>query len=117
MHLQTDTGTARQEDHPSRVSHQRDLRYSLELITVRCVRIQEKQMSSGSEDLSHSGNGGYLDFVTDDRDKNYVRFYVGQSLTILSRVDEHICRIEEGSCRTLHYYISQLGHGNRKPRF
>ena len=54
-----------------------------------------------------------MDFVTDSRDNTYIRFYVGQSIVILFRVDKHIREILKGSCTTLHYYILQLGPGCR----
>ena len=54
-----------------------------------------------------------MDFVTDSRNRTYIRFYVGQSIMVLFRVDTHIRKILKGSCKTLHHYILQLGRGFR----
>src|SRR6266480_6835493 len=70
-------------------------------------------MAAASDSVYKSQDGGYLDFVTDSRDNTYIRFYVGQSIMILFRVDKHIRKILKGSCTTLHYYILQLGRGCR----
>jgi len=70
-------------------------------------------MAAASDSVYKCQNGGYLDFVTDSRDNTYIRFYVGQSIVILFRVDKHIREILKGSCTTLHYYILQLGPGCR----
>jgi hypothetical protein len=62
-------------------------------------------------------DGGYLDFVTDIRDDSYLRFYVGQSTCIGLRIREHIRAILTGNLDTLHYYILQLGNGQRNANF
>ncbi|KAL8767343.1 MAG: hypothetical protein Q9209_006106, partial [Squamulea sp. 1 TL-2023] len=61
--------------------------------------------------------GGYLDFVTDDRDVDYCRFYVGQSTGLEARMSEHSKEIYSGSVKSLHYYICALGNGHRTPNF
>ncbi|KAI1611985.1 hypothetical protein EDD36DRAFT_488971 [Exophiala viscosa] len=58
--------------------------------------------------------GGYLDFVTDDRNGLYVRFYVGQSSKVLLRIDTHCRHILQGLCDKLHYFILNMGDGHRR---
>ena len=58
--------------------------------------------------------GGYLDFVTDDRNCSYVRFYVGQSIVVALRLDTHCRHILQGAFDTLHYYILNMGDGHRR---
>jgi hypothetical protein len=58
--------------------------------------------------------GGYLDFVTDDRNCFYVRFYVGQSIVVALRLDTHCRHILQGAFDTLHYYILNMGDGHRR---
>lgn len=58
--------------------------------------------------------GGYLDFVTDDRNCLYVRFYVGQSIMVVLRIDTHCRHILQGAFDTLHYFILNMGDGHRR---
>jgi len=58
--------------------------------------------------------GGYLNFVTDDRNCFYVRFYVGQSTMVVLRIDTHCRHILQGAFDTLHYYILNMGDGHRR---
>jgi hypothetical protein len=58
--------------------------------------------------------GGYLDFVADDRNSLYVRFYVGQSITVVLRIDTHCRHILQGAFDTLHYFILKMGDGHRR---
>jgi hypothetical protein len=60
---------------------------------------------------------GYLDFVTDDRDPQYVRTYVGQSSQSIFWLVEHISWIRRGGFTSLHYYILQAGFGHRSANF
>lgn len=63
------------------------------------------------------GVGGYLDYLTDDRDDDYCRFYVGQSNNMRSRIRGHIVALLSGSVESLHCYIYALGKGSRKSHF
>ena len=58
--------------------------------------------------------GGYLGFVTDDRNSLYVRFYVGQSIMVVLRIDTHCRHILQGAFDTLHYFILNMGDGHRR---
>ena len=62
-------------------------------------------------------SGGYLDFITDDRDIFYQRYYVGQSTNVAHRVNFHITAMLYGDTSTLHYYIHTLGGGHRASNF
>lgn len=61
--------------------------------------------------------GGYLDYLTDDRDDDYCRFYVGQSTNMRSRIRKYTMALVSGSVESLHYYIYALGKGSRKSHF
>lgn len=62
--------------------------------------------------------GGYLDAITDDRDVDYLRLYVGQSKGLENRIyDTHRLEILMFSTKSLHYFILWLGNGHRKDRF
>jgi hypothetical protein len=50
-------------------------------------------------------SAGYLDFVLDDRDAEYTRYYVGQSNQIEDRIQTHKQNISQRNNNTLHYYI------------
>jgi hypothetical protein len=58
--------------------------------------------------------GGYLDAVTDDRNPLYVRFYIGQSIRVILRIDTHCRHILQGTFDTLHYFILNMGDGHRR---
>ncbi|KAL1859594.1 hypothetical protein VTK73DRAFT_7567 [Phialemonium thermophilum] len=65
-----------------------------------------------------SSMGGYLDAITDDRDKNYLRLYVGQSKGLPNRIfDTHRLQMLMFSTKSLHYFIVWLGNGHRQARF
>ncbi|CAI7584214.1 unnamed protein product [Penicillium palitans] len=63
-------------------------------------------------------NGGYCDIITDSRDKDYWRGYVGQASVLAIRIPQHCRAIRTGKSNTLHYHIltkpSAAGyrHGN-----
>lgn len=58
---------------------------------------------------------GYLDYVTDDRDAEYFRNYVGQATNGEVRIlSNHCLNILNGHHDTLHYYIIWSGNGHRK---
>lgn len=61
--------------------------------------------------------GGYLEYLTDDRDNNYCRFYVGQSTNMPSRICGYAVALMSRSVASLHYYICSLGKGSRKSHF
>lgn len=57
---------------------------------------------------------GYLDFITDVRDPDYIRYYHGQSETVIFRIADHLVKICRGKFETLHHYVLQLGQGHRR---
>lgn len=61
---------------------------------------------------------GYLDFITDDRDDNWHRLYVGQCMEVLRRlVNGHAQYVLQASTSTLHYFIIWIGNGHRAANF
>lgn len=62
-------------------------------------------------------NTGYLNAVFDDRDRHYVRFYVGQSADPSERVSQHKKAVKNGMNDTLLYYIIWKGDGHRHGKF
>ena len=62
-------------------------------------------------------NGGYLNFVTDSRNDNYWRPYVGQSEKPWLRIQQHGRNIRKLKHDILHYYIIWVGHGYRTCNF
>jgi hypothetical protein len=72
---------------------------------------QSAQLQNGA--IQWPDQGGYLDFILDDRNNRYVRFYVGQSNNLSVRLGVHCQNITSGSAEFLHYYIANLGDGHR----
>lgn len=54
---------------------------------------------------SWPSNSGYLDFLTDSRNLDYWRPYVGQTVTPLARITRHIQTMKIGDKTSLHYYV------------
>ncbi|KIW75182.1 hypothetical protein Z517_11955 [Fonsecaea pedrosoi CBS 271.37] len=50
-------------------------------------------------------DGGYMDYITDTRNHEYFRMYIGQGQAIKVRVSEHKESIAWGDITSLHYYI------------
>ncbi|KAJ9490589.1 hypothetical protein VN97_g2662 [Penicillium thymicola] len=50
-------------------------------------------------------NGGYCDFITDSRDMEYWRGYVGQASVLAIRISQHCSAIRSGKSNTLHHHI------------
>jgi len=63
------------------------------------------------------GEGGYLDFITDDRDESYLKFYVGQASSVSRRISQHRSSFARGQTDSLHYYIFALGQEYRHSDF
>ncbi|KAI1277581.1 hypothetical protein F5Y07DRAFT_407170 [Xylaria sp. FL0933] len=65
-----------------------------------------------------TGGGGYLDFVTDDRDPQWLKLYVGQYTVAVRRIlRQHSQSILNGSYESLHYFILWMGNGHRAANF
>lgn len=62
-------------------------------------------------------NSGYLDYVTDDNDGRYCRFYVGQSSLPKKRIREHIRCAASLIPQSLHYFVVWMGKGRRAMNF
>lgn len=63
-------------------------------------------------------NVGYLDYVTDSRCENYLRFYVGQTIKSTRRIMiDHCQSILKCRNSSLHYFIVWLGNGYRRANF
>ncbi|KAJ5972114.1 uncharacterized protein N7479_002032 [Penicillium vulpinum] len=74
------------------------------IITVEMLdRIRASQMQE-LDPWPHS-NGGYCDFITDSRDTDYWRGYVGQASVLAIRIPQHCSAIRVGKNNTLHYHI------------
>lgn len=76
-------------------------------------KVQEAQLN-GQSSFPWPEFGGYVDFVTDDQNYQYIRFYIGQSLNMILRLDTHCRHILQGAFDTLHYFILNFGGGRRK---
>ncbi|CAG9983765.1 unnamed protein product [Clonostachys byssicola] len=62
--------------------------------------------------------GGYIMIGLDDRDKYYIRYYVGQSFQLSTRVCiQHAESIWDSDTRRLCYYILAKGEGHRSAYF
>ncbi|KIM99813.1 hypothetical protein OIDMADRAFT_55715 [Oidiodendron maius Zn] len=83
-------------------------------LTPDILRKVQKDQLEGQSFMQWPKFGGYLDFVTDDRSRFYVRFYVGQSIVVALRLDTHCRHILQGAFDTLHYYILNMGDGHRR---
>ena len=83
------------------------------------VKIKAEQISRAERSSTRimEGAGGYLDFLTDKRNRSYLKFYVGQSRDLLIRIHEHYLRLTRGDVSSLHYYICALGGENRSFNF
>jgi hypothetical protein len=60
---------------------------------------------------------GYANYVKDNRNDSYLRFYVGQSKEVRRRIPFHLSSILKGKSDTLHYYICSRGGGHRSSSF
>ncbi|KAL8947459.1 MAG: hypothetical protein Q9222_006263 [Ikaeria aurantiellina] len=85
-----------------------------EVSLMSLLRIKQRQSVQSS---MFKGAGCYLDFVSDSRDGEYLRFYVGQSVELSGRVRNHIHHIMRRDVASLHYFIHALGQGFRKSNF
>lgn len=61
--------------------------------------------------------GGYLSYITDDREQEYWRPYVGQSDNLRLRIRQHIRALCNNEASTLHYFILWKGNGHRIANF
>ncbi|KAH7323137.1 hypothetical protein B0I35DRAFT_477024 [Stachybotrys elegans] len=61
---------------------------------------------------------GYLDFVTDESNIFYLRFYVGQCNNPRRRIlNQHCQQIMQSTITSLHHFIPWLGNGKRQVNF
>ncbi|KAH8807142.1 hypothetical protein F5884DRAFT_751732 [Xylogone sp. PMI_703] len=60
---------------------------------------------------------GYLNFIKDIRNENYLRFYVGQTVNARRHISERLSSILHGSSESLHYFICSRGNGHRTATF
>jgi hypothetical protein len=79
----------------------------------RSGNVQQNQLE-GQSFMQWPEFGGYLNFVTDDRNCFYVRFYIGQSVMVLLRIDTHCRHILLGAFDTLHYFNLNMGDGHQR---
>jgi hypothetical protein len=59
----------------------------------------------------------YVNFILDDRDLEYLRFYVGQSNQAYVRIRSHLIHVQNGADDPLHYHILRIGEGHRTGNF
>jgi hypothetical protein len=84
-----------------------------EVTTQMLQEVRKEQMT-----ISWKGAGGYLDFVTDDRKNNWLRFYVGQFNDPVRRIlRQHSESILKGSRTSLHHFMIWMGNGHRTANF
>lgn len=99
----------------------------LRLVTPEILDLQSQQITTAIlRDIQHQQDKdeswatpmGYLDFITDSRDREWLRLYVGQCVEVLRRViNGHAQSILKASIDTLHYFMIWLGNGCRSANF
>jgi hypothetical protein len=99
----------------------------LRLVTPEILDLQSQQITTTilkdiqrqqDKDESWETPMGYLDFVTDSRDREWLRLYVGQCVEVLRRVvNGHAQSILKTSIDSLHYFMIWLGNGSRSANF
>lgn len=68
--------------------------------------------------LDRESSVGYCDYITDTRNPEYVRLYIGQTKSAERRILlQHIQAIRRGDHSSLHYFILWLGNGHRTANF
>ncbi len=73
--------------------------------------VEAMQEVKGRQSLSKcmcNGAGGYLDFVTDVRDHDYLKFCVGQSVDVAELLRRHCSNLFRGEGTYLHDYMCAL---------
>ncbi|KAJ5151941.1 hypothetical protein N7492_010236 [Penicillium capsulatum] len=76
-----------------------------------------RREQTNNPEIWDSPYGGYLDFVTDQRDLAYWRPYVGQASSLKERISTHHRNIQTGHQDSLHYWVIRIGEGHRKANF
>ncbi|GIC92158.1 uncharacterized protein Aud_008619 [Aspergillus udagawae] len=79
--------------------------------------LDEVRQAQAKNETQWPLNSGYLDYVTDDRDPDYWRPYVGQSSNTEQRIAQHVRAIRTGDTDTLHYFVIRRGDGHRTANF
>jgi hypothetical protein len=78
--------------------------------------IKEFQTKEGGD--WNDSSMGYLDYVTDRRNPDYIRNYIGQTLQARRRLfSQHSQSILHGDTSSIHYFIIWLGNGSRSANF
>lgn len=80
-------------------------------------RLDNVQLEQLRDHVSWLADSGYLNIVTDDRDENYWRIYIGQSKNPIHRIRQHVRAIHSGNSDTLHYFVINQGKGYRRASF
>ncbi|KAG2022220.1 hypothetical protein GB937_004315 [Aspergillus fischeri] len=79
--------------------------------------LDEVRQAQAKHETQWPLNSGYLDYVSDDRDPDYWRPYVGQSSNTEQRIAQHVRAIRTGDTDTLHYFVIRRGDGHRTANF
>uniref|UniRef100_A0A093V5P7 Uncharacterized protein n=1 Tax=Talaromyces marneffei PM1 TaxID=1077442 RepID=A0A093V5P7_TALMA len=85
--------------------------------TITALRLLQLENLQSESSINWEVDGGYLDFITDDRNPAYFRSYVGQSNFPKRRENYHINAILANYDSALHYHVPIKGYGHRHPNF
>ncbi|KUL81541.1 hypothetical protein ZTR_10064 [Talaromyces verruculosus] len=85
--------------------------------TITASQLLQVKNLQSQRSINWKVDGRYLNFITDDRNPDYFRAYVGQSKFIERRKDCHIDAMIADNNTTLHYHVSSRGNGYHHPHF
>ncbi|KAJ5832070.1 hypothetical protein N7474_000381 [Penicillium riverlandense] len=91
-----------------------------EILPLQQNKITRKLLDQvrGRQNSPWAGGSGYTNYVTDDRNDEYFRQYVGQSFQASVRIrGDHRRDIQEGHHTSLHHFILWIGNGHRTANF
>ncbi|KAJ5715261.1 uncharacterized protein N7483_012442 [Penicillium malachiteum] len=84
-------------------------------VTMEILRNIQTQQDS---DKDWTAAMGYLDFITDNRDWEWYRLYVGQCINSLRRIiNGHAQQILKAEYGSLHHFMVWLGNGSQSANF